>query len=68
MSQENVEIAPTDLREWEHGNRRAGAELLAPEIESTWPSEFPTGGTYRGPERTPSRDAGVAERMGASRT
>jgi uncharacterized protein len=50
MSQENVEILRPIYAEWEQGNLKAGTELLAPEIESTWPSEFPSGGTYHGPE------------------
>jgi ketosteroid isomerase-like protein len=48
MSQENVELLRPVYEEWERGNLRAGAELLDPEVESVWPREFPSGGTYRG--------------------
>jgi ketosteroid isomerase-like protein len=48
MSQENVDALRPVYQEWEGGNLRAGEDLLDAEIESVWPSEFPSGGTYRG--------------------
>ena len=48
MPGENVELLRPVYIEWERGNLRAGTELLDPEIESVWPAEFPSGGTYRG--------------------
>ena len=48
MSQENVELLRTVYEQWERGNLSAGKDLFDPEIESVWPPEFPSGGTYRG--------------------
>ena len=50
MSQKNVEILRPIYAEWQAGNLAAGTELLDDDIVSVWPSEFPTGGSYRGTE------------------
>ena len=47
---ENVTVLRSVYREWELGNMRAGKELLDPDVESVWPRDFPSGGTYRGHE------------------
>jgi ketosteroid isomerase-like protein len=36
--------------EWEKGNLRSGRELLAPEVVTVWGEDFPTAGTYHGPD------------------
>jgi ketosteroid isomerase-like protein len=48
MSQENVELLRSVYEEWERGNLRAGTDLFDPDVESVWPPEFPSGGTYYG--------------------
>ena len=35
---------------WRLGDLRAGADMLDEQVISHWPQEFPTGGTYHGPE------------------
>ena len=50
MSQENVELLRPVYEAWGSGDLRAGEELLDPQIQSIWPSEFPSGGIYRGKE------------------
>jgi ketosteroid isomerase-like protein len=48
VSKENVAVPRPIYEEWEAGNLRVGEELLDAEIESVWPTEFPSGGTYHG--------------------
>jgi ketosteroid isomerase-like protein len=48
VSQENIDVLRPVYEKWEGGDLRAGEDLLDVEIESVWPSEFPSGGTYRG--------------------
>jgi uncharacterized protein len=50
MSQENVEIVRSIYDRWAEGDFRAGRELLDPNITTVWAQEFPTAGTYHGPD------------------
>lgn len=45
----NADVLRPVYDDWEDGNFRAGTDLLDPQIESIWPTEFPSGGTYHGP-------------------
>jgi ketosteroid isomerase-like protein len=46
----NVDILRPVYEQWQRGELRAGVELLDPRVESVWPEEFPSGGTYHGRE------------------
>jgi ketosteroid isomerase-like protein len=48
VSQENIDVLRPIYESWEGGNLRAGDDVLDDRIESVWPPEFPSGGTYRG--------------------
>jgi ketosteroid isomerase-like protein len=48
VSQENTDVLRAVYKEWEAGDLRAGQDLLDAEIESVWPTGFPSAGTYRG--------------------
>jgi uncharacterized protein len=50
MSQENVEIVRPIYDSWAEGDFRAGRELFDPDITTVWAQEFPTAGTYHGPQ------------------
>jgi ketosteroid isomerase-like protein len=49
MSKQNIEALRAVYEASEGGDLRAGQHLLDAEIESVWPPEFPSGGTYRPP-------------------
>jgi ketosteroid isomerase-like protein len=48
VSEENVELLRSLYEAWGRGDLRTGEELLDPQIESVWPPEFPSGGTFHG--------------------
>jgi ketosteroid isomerase-like protein len=48
MAPENSDALRSMYSDWERGDLRSGRELLDEQIESVWPAEFPSGGTYRG--------------------
>jgi ketosteroid isomerase-like protein len=48
MSQENTDLLRAVYKAWEAGDLRAGQDLLDAEIESVWPTGFPSAGAYRG--------------------
>jgi uncharacterized protein len=50
MSQENVELLRPVYDRWAEGDFRAGRELLDPDITTVWAQDFPTAGTYHGPD------------------
>ncbi len=50
MSRENLDLVKDVYREWKAGNFRAGTELLDASLTTVWAAEFPTAGTYRGPD------------------
>ena len=50
MSQENVELLRGVYSSWERGALGAGSELLDPSLTTVWAEEFPTAGTYHGPD------------------
>ena len=51
MSQENVELVRRIYDRWAGGDFRAGRELLDPDITTVWAQDFPTAGTYHGPDQ-----------------
>ena len=46
---ENTGVLRAVYKDWEAGDLRAGQDLLDAEIESVWPTGFPSAGIYRGP-------------------
>ena len=50
MSQENVELLRGIYDEWSAGNYRAGRELMDSSLTTVWAEQFPTAGTYHGPD------------------
>ena len=50
MSQENVELLQSIYDRWAAGDFRAGRDLLDPDITTVWAQDFPTAGTYHGPD------------------
>jgi uncharacterized protein len=50
MSKENVELLRPIYDRWSEGDFRAGRELLDPDITTVWAQDFPTAGTYHGPD------------------
>jgi ketosteroid isomerase-like protein len=50
MSQENVELLRPVYDKWAEGDFRAGRELLDSDITTVWAQDFPTAGTYHGPD------------------
>src|SRR6476661_10398721 len=50
MSKENVATLERVYERWATGEFRAGQELLSPDLTTVWAQDFPTAGTYHGPE------------------
>jgi uncharacterized protein len=50
MSQENVELVRRIYDRWAEGDFQAGRELFDPDITTVWAQDFPTAGTYHGPD------------------
>ena len=50
MSQENVEIVRRVYGRWADGDFEAGRELFDQGLTTVWAQDFPTAGTYHGPD------------------